>query len=100
MAGHGVSANPSEAAKWIRRAAEDGDPRGQYNLAVMYGEGRGVAKNEKAATEWMRKAADQGLPKAQFGMGFATRAAMASRRAANKPPHGIARLRIRDIPAP
>src|ERR1700709_2238387 len=32
LRGYGVAADPSAAAKWLRKAAEQGDPRAQTNL--------------------------------------------------------------------
>lgn len=69
MTGRGVPADPIEAAKWIRRAADQGESRAQFNLAAMYDQGRGVQKDPKEAAKWMRKAADQGLAAGQFGLG-------------------------------
>lgn len=40
--GDGVSADDAEAAKWFRRAAEKGDPAGEYALSEMYLTGRGI----------------------------------------------------------
>jgi cell division septation protein DedD len=48
--------------------AEQGDPRAQYNLAVMYQNGRGVEKNPARALELQRKAANSGLAAAQHGL--------------------------------
>jgi TPR repeat protein len=69
LTGRGVSVNLTEAAKWIRRAADHGDARGQFNLAAMYLQGQGVPRDAAEAARWMRKAADQGLAAGQFGLG-------------------------------
>lgn len=70
LSGRGVvSVNLAEAAKWMLRAAEHGDARGQFNLAAMYFQGQGVPKDEGQAARWMREAADQKLAAGQFGLG-------------------------------
>jgi len=48
--------------------AESGDPRAQYNLAVMYLKGRGVKKNLERAFDLQRRAAEGGLAAAQHGL--------------------------------
>jgi len=45
----------------LRRAAEQGDARAQYNLALMYDEGEGVPKNLVDAYFWFNLAAAQGI---------------------------------------
>ena len=60
----------AEAAKWYRKAADQGDPMGQGMLGWLYATGRGVDKDLKTAVEWFRKGAAQGNAEAQFGMGF------------------------------
>jgi TPR repeat protein len=48
------------SAEWFRKAAEKGDPEGQflYGGALLYGEG--VDKDRAAAMEWLNKAASRG----------------------------------------
>jgi len=48
------------AAKWIRLAAEQGDPVGQCEMGNLYSNGWGVRKDDAEATHWYVKAADQG----------------------------------------
>ena len=49
--------------------AEDGAPKPQFNLGLMYDNGRGVAQNYGEALKWYRKAAEQGYALAQFNLG-------------------------------
>ena len=63
----------AEAAKWYRKAADQGDPMAQGVLGWLYATGRGVDKDLKTAVEWFRKGAAQGNAEAQFGMGFSLR---------------------------
>jgi TPR repeat protein len=67
--GFGVTKDMKQAAKWYRKAAEQGDAGAQYNLGVLYGQGDGVPKDLKQAAEWYRKAAEQGYAEAQFLLG-------------------------------
>ena len=53
-----------------RKAAEQGDAMGQYNLGLMYDEGEGVPENDAEAVGWYRKAAEQGYAKAQNNLGL------------------------------
>jgi TPR repeat protein len=50
-----------EAVKWYRKAAEQGNAAGQYNLGLMYRIGRGVPKDYVAAYAWYRLAAYSGF---------------------------------------
>ena len=47
----------SEAAKWCRRAAEQGHAEAQYNLGALYMLGHGVPRNDAEATKWFRRVA-------------------------------------------
>jgi uncharacterized protein len=58
--GNGIPLNYGEAAKWYRRAAEQGDGEGQRNLGVMYGNGNGVPQDYVEAFKWSNLAAAQG----------------------------------------
>jgi TPR repeat protein len=53
------------AFKEFKVAAEKGDARAQYSLAVMYNDGIGVKRNPAEAMSWFRKAAAQGHPMAK-----------------------------------
>ena len=68
--GRGVSRDQTEAVRWYRLAADQGDARAQYHLGVMYGNGRGVPQDQTEAVRWFRLAADQGDTDAQFNLGF------------------------------
>ena len=49
-----------EAFEWYRRAAEQGHPEAQYELARCYDFGSGVEEDEAETFNWYRKAAEQG----------------------------------------
>jgi len=55
-----------EAAKWYRKAAEDGHVAAQYRLGLCY---EGIDQYKHAAKYWMRKAAEQGYAAAQNQLG-------------------------------
>ena len=66
--GRGAAADPSEAARLYRAAAEDGHLGAQVNLGRLYRDGRGVARDDSEAAGWYRRAADRGQPIAQFNL--------------------------------
>ena len=68
--GEGVPEDHREAAKWFRKAAEQGDARAQTNLGVMYAKGEGVPEDYREAVKWYRKAAEQGFAPAQSRLGL------------------------------
>ena len=61
--------NFTEAFKYCKKAAEQGEVHAQYNLGIMYANGRGVKQDLFNAKEWYQKAADQGYAKAQYNLG-------------------------------
>ena len=52
MLKEGVSENKTKAVNWYRRAAEQGDPRGQVNLGIMCATGSGIPVNYVQAYAW------------------------------------------------
>lgn len=58
------------AREWFERAAEQGLPAAQCNLASLYLGGRGVPQDFDKAIDWYRKAAEQGFVQAQFALGW------------------------------
>ncbi len=55
----------TQASKWIRKAASQGDNEAQNTLGLMYLKGEGVKKNVRLAKKWFAKAAALGHPSAQ-----------------------------------
>ncbi len=53
----------------IRPLAEQGDPRSQYAMGVLYENGFAVTKDLAQAAAWYLKAAEQGNSDAQFNLG-------------------------------
>jgi hypothetical protein len=52
-----------------KESAEQGDPRSQYELGLMYENGEGVQQNDLEALRWYRQSAEQGLMAAQNSLG-------------------------------
>ena len=61
--------NYKDAAKWVRKAAEQGMAKAQTILGRMYRDGQGVVKNDKEAVKWFHQAAAQGDADAQYRLG-------------------------------
>jgi hypothetical protein len=62
--------DPVEAARWYRRAALQGEPHAQSELAQLYRTGRGqVPLDPRAAVSWYLKAARQDNASAQLALG-------------------------------
>lgn len=59
--GLGGDYNPDAAADWDRRAAEAGDPVGQFNYGMDLMRGHGVAKDEALGRRYVDQAAKEGL---------------------------------------
>jgi TPR repeat protein len=58
----------SKAARWFRRAAENGHVQSQYRLATLYELGQGVDKDYSQAINWYRRAAENGHVKAMHNL--------------------------------
>jgi len=54
----------------LRRKAEAGDAKAQFDLASAYSQGTGVAKDTAQGIEWLRKSAVKGYPGAQVVLGY------------------------------
>ncbi|MEC9054413.1 MAG: tetratricopeptide repeat protein [Verrucomicrobiota bacterium] len=50
----GLAKDWAKAAEWHLKAAEQGYPQSQYNLAMMYESGMGVAKDAAEAAKWFK----------------------------------------------
>lgn len=59
--GLGGDYNPDASAEWDRRAAEAGDPVGQFNHGVNLMRGHGVARDEALGRQMVDQAAAEGL---------------------------------------
>ena len=62
--------NYTEAVKWYRKAAEQGNTQAQFNLGYSYEFGQGVTQDYDEAVKWYRKAAEQGHARGQCNLGY------------------------------
>ena len=67
--GTDVGQDQTEAAKWYRLAAEQGNATAQFNLGLKYELGEGIPKNYTESVKWYRLAAEQGNAQAQYNLG-------------------------------
>lgn len=67
----GVPANDTEAAKWLARSAEAGEPVAQYRMGTLFERGRGVPADTAKADHWYEAAANQGNRKAMHNLAVA-----------------------------
>jgi TPR repeat protein len=65
-----ISAADSRKFFYATRAAKSGNPKAQFDLAIMYATGRGVQKNEKIAFNWFHKSARKNYAPAKHYMGI------------------------------
>jgi TPR repeat protein len=63
--GLGAEYNPEASAAWDQRAAEAGDPVGQFNHGLNMLRGHGIRRDEAAGRAMVDMAAAAGLPVAQ-----------------------------------
>jgi hypothetical protein len=66
--GRGVTQSYTEAVKWYRKSAEQGNARAQYNLGYCYHYGQGVEQSYTEAVKWHRKSAAQGDERAKAAL--------------------------------
>ncbi len=59
----------ASAMKAWRPLAEQGDPRAQAGLGMLYHFGLGVAQDDQEAARWHRRAAEQGFALGQYALG-------------------------------
>ena len=59
---------PKAQTAW-KALADAGDPRGQFNLGVLYDQGKGVPQDKVEAFRWYKLAAEQGDVIAAFNVG-------------------------------
>src|SRR5579872_1090812 len=50
--GNPIASNRTEAMKWLRRAAEHGQPRAQMRLAELYAAGPAAGRNYGRSCQW------------------------------------------------
>ncbi|CAA6816874.1 MAG: Unknown protein [uncultured Thiotrichaceae bacterium] len=61
----GVKQDSAQALSWYLKAARQGYPKAQHNLALLYEDGKGVKQDYRQAATWYEKAAAAGFSEAQ-----------------------------------
>ncbi len=59
-----------KAVREFRKAADDGDAEGQYQIGMLYARGQGVVRSFGDAMTWFSRAAEQGHAEAQYQLGL------------------------------
>ena len=59
-----------KTAKELEGLANLGEPRAQYDLALLYDKGLGVPQSDAEALRWYTRAAEQGDARAQYNLGL------------------------------
>ncbi len=67
----GLPKDAALAARWLEKAAVQGNAYAENELGDLYLEGAGVPKNPRLAADWWEKAAARGSVRAQFKLGKA-----------------------------
>ena len=57
--GAGVAQDDSQAVRWWKQAAEQGDASAQFNLGLAYRDGRGLPQDYSEALMWLMVAAQR-----------------------------------------
>lgn len=70
LAGESVGKNYVKAAKWFRKAAEQGNAEAQYYFGLMCNKSEGMPENYIEKVMRTRKAAEQEESKSQFHLGL------------------------------
>ena len=70
MNGEGVPEDVTEATKWFRKSAEQGEAKAQSNLGVLYANGDGIPEDNVLAYMWWKLAAAQGHEVAKKNKGI------------------------------
>jgi len=68
--GQGVEQSYSEAVKWYRKAAEQGQADAQFSLGVSYANGQGVEQSWEEAVKWYHRAVKQDHASAQYNLAY------------------------------
>ncbi|MBQ7503256.1 sel1 repeat family protein [bacterium] len=70
LQGKGAEQDYAEAARWFKKAAEQGLAEAQSKLGNCYYEGVGVEQDSIEAVKWYKLAAEQGDADAQNNLGY------------------------------
>lgn len=69
--GEGGEQDFAKSLEWYTKAAEQGNAKAQWNVAILYARGPGgIAQDMQQAVQWCQQAADQGFAAAQATLGL------------------------------
>ncbi len=69
--GQGGEQDFAKALEWYTKAAQQGNAKAQWNVAILYARGPGgIAQDMQQAVQWCQQAADQGFAAAQATLGL------------------------------
>ncbi|MBK7003385.1 MAG: SEL1-like repeat protein [Rhodoferax sp.] len=69
--GEGGEQDFVKALEWYTKAAEQGNAKAQWNVAILYARGPGgITQDVQQAAQWCQQAADQGFAAAQATLGL------------------------------
>lgn len=70
LLGRGVRQDDAKAFYYFSKAASDGDPFAQNEVAYMYAAGKGTEQDYAKAIKYYQQAANHGLASAQYNLGL------------------------------
>lgn len=94
--GEGVEQNYQEAYKWLKKAAEQGDPDALHGMGFIYETGQTVPQDYSKAREYYELAANLGHAKSQHNLALLYSDGRASRKMRGKRVNGMKRRRRKD----
>lgn len=69
--GEGGEQDFAKSLEWYAKAAEQGNAKAQWNVAILYARGSGgITQDAQQAAQWCQQAADQGFAAAQATLGL------------------------------
>lgn len=66
--GNGLPRDPAQAAYWLRKAADHGDPEAQNELGYLYFRGEGVERDPEQSARWFMRAVGGGSQQAKLNL--------------------------------
>lgn len=70
LLGRGVKQDDERAFYYFNKAAADGNPFAQNEVAYLYAAGKGTPRDYTKAFAWYKEAAENGLVSAQYNLGL------------------------------
>jgi TPR repeat protein len=65
----GITADPSKAAFWYQRAAEQNYSEAEWLLAFLIANGQGIQRDDAQVVKWVQRSAEHGNPMGQWILG-------------------------------